>query len=118
MVNLTGYGMDLLLAMASAPQAGQQQQSIWIQLVPMLLLIAVFYFALIRPQQQKAKQHAELLKSIKPGDKVVTGGGLIATVVTVRDRTVTIRSGDSKLEVTKGSIAEITERSGSEVVQS
>ena len=118
MVNLTGFGMDLLLAMAPAPQAGQQQPPMWTSLVPMLLLIAVFYFALIRPQQKKAKQHAELLKSIKPGDKVVTGGGLIATVVTVRDRTVTIRSGDSKLEVTKGSIAEITERSGSEVVQS
>lgn len=118
MVNLNGIGMNLLLAMAPAAQPGQQAPPLWTQLVPMLLLIAVFYFALIRPQQKKAKQHAELLKSIKPGDKVVTGGGLIATVVTVRDRTVTIRSGDSKLEVTKGSIAEITERSGTEVVQS
>ncbi len=112
MVNLTGIGMDVLLAMAPAPQPGQPAPPMWTSLVPMLLLIAVFYFALIRPQQKKAKQHTELLKSIKPGDKVVTGGGLIATVVTVRERTVTIRSGDSKLEVTKGSIAEITERSG------
>ncbi len=84
----------------------------WTSLVPMVLLLAVFFFAFIRPQQKKAKHHAEMLKSIKPGDKVVAGGGLVATVVTVRERTVTIRSGDSKLEVTKGSIAEITERGG------
>ena len=107
----------MLLAMAPAPQQGQQQP-MWVSLVPMLLLIAVFYFALIRPQQKKAKQHAELLKSVKPGDKIVTGGGLIATVVTVRERTVTIRSGDSKLEISKGSIAEITERGGETAPQS
>jgi len=80
----------------------------------MLLLIAVFYFALIRPQQTKAKKHAELLKSIKPGDEVITSGGIFGKVLTVKDRTVTIRSADSKLEISKSAVAEITDRGGSE----
>lgn len=72
--------------------------------------MVVFYLVLIRPQQKKAKEHAELLKNIRAGDKVTTSGGLVATVVGVKDRTVTLRSGDSKLEVLKSSVAEVTER--------
>ena len=49
-----------------------------------------------------------MLEALKAGDEVVTAAGLVATVITVKDNTVTLRSGDSKLEVTKGSITEIT----------
>jgi preprotein translocase subunit YajC len=76
------------------------------------LMVVVFYFILIRPQQQKAKAHAELLKGVRAGDKVVTSGGVVGVIVTVKDKTVTLRTADSKLEVTKGAIAEVTERSG------
>jgi len=78
----------------------------------MILLVVVFYFILIRPQQKKAKQHAELLKAVKPGDKVVTSGGILGVIITVKEKTVSIRSADAKLEITKSAIAEITERGG------
>ena len=79
--------------------------------VPMLLIV-VFYFALIRPQQKKQKQQAELLKAVKSGDRILTNSGIIATVITVKDKSLTIRSADAKFEITKSAVAEITERSG------
>jgi preprotein translocase subunit YajC len=100
-----------LLAFA-APPAGSQsgpQQNPLIAFLPMILLVVVFYFILIRPQQQRAKLQAKMLEALKSGDKVVTSAGIVGTVVTVKekDKTVTIRSGDAKFEVTKSSITEI-----------
>jgi preprotein translocase subunit YajC len=100
-----------MLAFA-APPAGSQsgpQQNPLIAFLPMILLVVVFYFILIRPQQQRAKQQAKMLEGLKSGDRVVTSAGIVGTVVTVKDkdRTVTLRSGDAKFEVTKASITEI-----------
>jgi len=99
--------------MAPQAQPGQGGAQAWTSLVPLVLLMVVFYFVLIRPQQKKAKQHAEMLKTVKAGDKVVTSGGVIGVVITVKEKGgVTIRSADAKLEITRSAIAEITERSG------
>ena len=55
------------------------------QFLPIVLIFGVFYFLLIRPQQQKAKELKLALNSIKRGDRVVTGGGIVGTVQAVRD---------------------------------
>jgi preprotein translocase subunit YajC len=98
-----------VLAMGPAPQgaAGQPAQSPLISFVPMVLIVVVFYFILIRPQQKRAKQQAEMLKTIKAGDRVTTASGVIGVVISVKDNTVMLRSADSKMEVTKSSITEI-----------
>ena len=57
-----------------------QQQSNLLSFLPMIALIAIMYFLLIRPQQKKQKQHQALIASIKKGDKVMTNSGLIAVV--------------------------------------
>ena len=102
-----------LMKVSAVFAAGETQQSNpFAAIVPMVLLFIVFYFVLIRPQQKKAKQQAEMLKTVKSGDKVVTTSGIIATVITVKDDSVSIRSADAKFEITKGAIAEIRERSG------
>jgi preprotein translocase subunit YajC len=75
-------------------------------------MVVVFYFILIRPQQKKAKDHNTLLKTLRSGDKIVTSGGVVGVVVTVKEKTVSIRSADTKMEVLKSAVAEITERSG------
>ena len=108
--------MQVILAMAGqqAP-AGQAPNPTaqMIQMVSMLALMGVvFYFLLIRPQQKKAKELQNLLSNLKSGDKIVTTSGIIGVVITVKDKTVSIRSADTKLEITKGAVAEITERSG------
>lgn len=102
----------VILAMGPAPKDGSTVNPL-AQLVPLILLMVVFYFILIRPQQKKAKQHAELLKTVKAGDKILTSGGIIGIVVSVKEKGgVTIRSADTKLEITRSAIAEITERGG------
>src|SRR4051812_41717199 len=98
--------VSAILAMGAPPQQGQTQSPIAF-MVPMGLLFVVFYFVLIRPQQKKAKQQTEMLKTVKSGDKIVTTSGIIATVITVKEDSVSIRSADAKFEITKGAIAEI-----------
>ena len=104
--------LNPLLAMGPQPQPGQQAPPVWTSMVPLVLLIIVFYFVLIRPQSKKAKEHAQLIKAVRPGDKIVTTGGMVAVVVTVKEKTISVRSADSKFEITKAAISEITERSG------
>jgi preprotein translocase subunit YajC len=103
--------IDVMLAMGQQSQSGQPAP-FWVQLFPLVLLVVVFYVALIRPQQKKAKHHAELLKSLKPNDRVVTSSGIVGIVISVKDGTVTLRSADAKLEVVKSAITEVRERGG------
>jgi preprotein translocase subunit YajC len=104
-----------MLADGAAPAAGTTgqtpQQPAWLGFAPMVLLVIVFYFVLIRPQQKRAKQQALLISSIKAGDKVVTSSGIVGVVITVKDKTVSLRSADAKMEVTKASVTEILESS-------
>ena len=101
-----------LLALAPPAQPGQQQPPFWTSLVPLVLLVVVFYFALIRPQQKKQREHAELVKTVRPGDKITTTGGIVGVVISVKERTISLRSADSKFEITKTAVAEISELSG------
>ena|ERR1019366_8671139 len=73
------------------------------------LMIVMLYFVMIRPQQQRAKQQKKLLEALKSGDKVVTSSGIVGIVITVKDNTVSLRSADAKMEVTKSSVTQILE---------
>lgn len=59
-------------------------------LLPMVLIFVIFYFLMIRPQQKKYRLHQDMLKSVKRGDKVMTGGGIIGTVVKVEEDLVQV----------------------------
>jgi preprotein translocase subunit YajC len=98
---------------AAAPAA--QQGSPFGLLVPMVLVFVVMYFMMIRPQSQQRKAQAKLLETLKSGDKVVTSSGIVGVVITVKDSTVSIRSADAKMEVTKASVVQILE-SGTTIV--
>lgn len=108
--------LSLYFGFAQPPPAGTAPNPT-AQLLQMLgtfaILGIIFYFLMIRPQQTKAKEHAALLKALKPGDKILTSGGILAVVITVKDRTVSIRSADAKLEILKSAVSEITEKSSS-----
>ena len=78
----------------------------------LVVMMVVMYLVLFRGPGQKAKQHAAMLKTVKAGDKIVTTGGIVAVVVTVKEKTLSVRSADAKFEITKAAITEITERSG------
>jgi preprotein translocase subunit YajC len=105
--------LNVLLALASPPPPGQQPNPKG-QLIQMIgtfaIMGVIFYLLLIRPQQKRAKDQANLLKTIKAGDKIVTSGGLVGIVVSVKEKTVSVRSADAKMEILKSAVSEITER--------
>jgi preprotein translocase subunit YajC len=70
-------------------QAGEGPPAL-VSFMPLLLVFVVFYFLLIRPQQQKAKEHRTMLGNLKKNDEVVTAGGLYGRVVALADKVVTL----------------------------
>jgi len=81
-----------------------------ISLLPMVVIFAIFYLLLIRPQQKKQRQamaeREQLLNSLKPGDKIITSGGIYGTIVAVKDSSVQLRIAQSvSIEVQRTAIA-------------
>ncbi len=72
----------LAYAMAQ-PQGGAGSQNPLVAFMPLIILFAIFYFLLIRPQQKKAKQHREMLNNLRKGDIVITGGGLYGRILDI-----------------------------------
>ncbi|MGA8089393.1 MAG: preprotein translocase subunit YajC [Terracidiphilus sp.] len=88
-----------------------------ITMLPLLLLIPVMYFVMIRPQQKRQKQWQQMLGSIKTGDRVTTSGGIRGIIMSIKDDVIIIRVAPDniKMEVAKSAIASVTtqEDSGS-----
>lgn len=107
------YTFAHLLALSPpAPGASpeDQKRAMIMQFGMIAFMIVIFWVLMIRPQQKKAKEQAELLKTLKSGDKVVTSSGILGIVTSVRDDSVTLRSGESKLEVQKSTVTHIVEK--------
>lgn len=82
-----------------------------IQIVPLILLFGIFWFLIIRPQQQRAKTHRAMIDAVKKGDDVVTGGGLIGRVTKVVDNEVEVEVAPNvRVRVVKGSLGSVTPR--------
>lgn len=93
-------------AAGSAPGDGS---AFILQFVPLLLIMAIFYFLLFRPQQQAAKRHRDKVGAVKKGDSVVTGGGLIGKVTRVEDNQVEVEiAAGVKVKVVKATLSDVT----------
>ena len=101
------------MAQAAGPAAGAAPgPNLITQLLFFLPLILIFYFLLIRPQQQRAKKHAEMIAAVKRGDTVVTSGGLIGKVTKVGDTEVTVELAENvRVRVIKAMIVEVRGKS-------
>ena len=86
-----------------------QQANPILSFLPLILMFIVFYFLLIRPQQRRQKEVANMIKNLKKGDRIVTTGGLIGTVMAVHDDYVVLKVGDqdTKVEVLRSAIQEL-----------
>ena len=73
------------------------------QFIPLILIFVIFYFFLIRPQQKKVKEHKLMVENLKRGDKVITSGGIVATVERVmeNDRAQVTIGEDTKVEIVR-----------------
>ena len=104
----------LAYAMGTGGTSGAQGQGGgFAAFVPLILMFAIFYFLLIRPQQKKAKQHRELLSSLKKGDRVVSSGGLHGVITGLTDDVVTMEIAPKvRVKVSRGSISGVVKREG------
>ncbi|MBR5236932.1 MAG: preprotein translocase subunit YajC [Clostridia bacterium] len=84
-------------AATGAAQAGEAAQAGPLGLItsflPMILLIVVFYFLLIRPQRKRDKENREMLANLKVGDEIITIGGIVGTITKIKDEKIVIETG-------------------------
>ena len=99
--------IDTAFAMAPGGSAqGGGDLSNLVQILPIILIFVVFYFLLIRPQQQRAKEHKKLLDDLKKGDAIITQGGIYGKITHIADQIVTVEIADKvRVRVTRSSIA-------------
>jgi len=98
---------------AYAAQGGAPEGQMWTFVVPMVIMVAIFYFLLIRPQQRKTKEHRQLLENLKRGDRVLTNGGLIGTIINIEDNLVILEVADKvRIEVARPYIAGFAPKKG------
>ena len=102
-------GLEFL---AQTPAPGQQQgPSMWMQVMPMVLLFAAMYFLMIAPQRKKQKEHERMLKSIESGDEVVTNGGIYGVITNVKEDRFVLRIADNtKIEIGKAFITTVVRK--------
>jgi preprotein translocase subunit YajC len=84
-------------AFAMAPSGGAQGAGDLgglVQILPIILIFVVFYFLLIRPQQQRAKEHKKLLDDLKKGDAIITQGGMYGKITNIADQIITVEIAD------------------------
>lgn len=105
--------MDIL---AMAPPAGaENQQSPAFMFVWLGLMMAIFYFMLIRPQRRRERERRQMIDSVKTGDRVLICGGMIGIVTNVKDKILAIKIAEKvKVEVVRGAVAQVLEK-GAEV---
>ena len=79
--------------------------------VPMIIIFAIFYFMLIRPQQRKEKERRGMIEQVKSGDRVMFSGGILGNVTNTKDNTVIVKIADGvKVEVARGGIQRVLDK--------
>ncbi|MDX1547429.1 MAG: preprotein translocase subunit YajC [Rhodothermales bacterium] len=95
------------LLLLAAPQA-QEAPSLFVTLLPLLLIFVVFYLFIIRPQKKREDKRKAMIEAVKKNDKIVTAGGLHGTVTQVDDTSVLVQVDTNvKLRVDKNAIASV-----------
>jgi preprotein translocase subunit YajC len=105
--------MHLMTSTLFLAQAGGAQPSPWLSMLPMILIIAVFYFLLIAPMRKRQKELQKVVESLKKGDRVVTNGGLHGEVAGTEGSVVYLKIADQvKVKVSKSAISGLEEQGG------
>ena len=102
----------LTLAMGNSPGGPQGQGGgAGLMIGYMLIIFALFYFMMIRPQAKKEKERKRLLESIKTGDRILFCGGMIGTVANVKDQSYTVKIADGvKVDIARGAVLRVLDK--------
>ena len=74
--------------------------------LPIIILFAIFYFLLIRPQQKKAKDHRDMIGNLKKGTRIITSGGIYGTIISIDDTTIGLEIAEKvKIKISRGNVA-------------
>lgn len=95
----------LMLNLMGAPEGGTANPAATMMM--MFGFIAIFYFIFFRPQRKQQKEHQELVRNLKRGDRVSTIGGIVGEIVHLTNDVVTIKSGDTRIEVERSKIGSV-----------
>jgi preprotein translocase subunit YajC len=80
--------------------------------LPIIILFAIFYFLLIRPQQKKAKEHREMISNLKKGNRIITSGGIFGTITSIDDTSIGLEIAEKvKIKVSRGNVAALVSES-------
>ena len=93
-----------MLAIVASPEG---QTSLLPMIIMWTAIIGIFYFLLIRPQKKAQQRHQEMVAGLKKGDEVMTDGGIIGSVIHLKEDRVTLKTGETRIEVARGKIARV-----------
>lgn len=83
------------------------------QFGPMILVFAIFYFLIIRPQQKREKERRDMLSNLQAGDEVITVGGIFGKILNLKEDVVTLEVGDKvKIKVTRSAVGNVVKEKG------
>ncbi|GMO21132.1 MAG: preprotein translocase subunit YajC [Spirochaetaceae bacterium] len=109
------FNLPLLLATTGGEGGTGGPAGSILSFAPFILIIAIFYFLIIRPQNRKQKETQKMLEALKKGDKVVTIGGVHGTISSVKEKTIVVKVDDNtKIEFLRSAISTVTDSSKSE----
>lgn len=100
--------MGFLMAMQSSQPARPQGTSFATALIPFLLVFVIFYLLIVMPQRKRQKKHMTMVEQLKPGDRIVTTGGMFGTVMGVHPDRIELKiAANVKVDITKSAVAVI-----------
>ena len=106
---------DAAPAAAPTAPAGAPQQSGFGMMVPMLLILAIFYFMMIRPQQRKEKERRKMIDELRAGARIVFAGGLMGTIVEATEKTFRVEiSPGTTIEIARGCVTAVVPPAGAD----
>jgi preprotein translocase subunit YajC len=115
---MNSFVLPLLLGAPQGAGAGGGPSSMISTFVPFILIIGIFYFLIIRPQNKKQKETQKMLSALKKGDKIITVGGVHGVISTVRESSVVVKVDENtKIEFSRSAIATVSEVSKVEKIE-
>ncbi|MGN7869657.1 preprotein translocase subunit YajC [Paracoccus sp. 22332] len=98
-------------AYAQAAAGGAAPGAALMQFIPLILIFAIMYFLMIRPQQKRVKQHRDMVAALKKGDHIITQGGIIGKVVSARDDELEVEIATGvKVRIVRATVSQVVSR--------